>query len=70
MYNFQEEDFHTYYVGYSSILVHNKCEGGKISKTYERPSGYRKGVRDKVWENAKDKNGKVLKIEEYQENSY
>jgi predicted ribonuclease toxin of YeeF-YezG toxin-antitoxin module len=28
-------------------------KGGK-SKTYERPSGYRKEVREKVWENAKN----------------
>lgn len=28
-------------------------------KKYKRPSGYRKGLRDKVWENAKDADGKV-----------
>ena len=26
-YNFEVEDFHTYYVGENSILVHNKCSG-------------------------------------------
>lgn len=25
MYNFEVEDFHTYYVGESSVLVHNLC---------------------------------------------
>ncbi|WP_084160743.1 T7SS effector LXG polymorphic toxin [Terribacillus saccharophilus] len=30
-----------------------------ISKTYSRPSGFRKGVRDKVWEKAKNTEGKV-----------
>ena len=25
MYNFQVEDFHTYYVGEEPVLVHNKC---------------------------------------------
>ncbi len=28
-------------------------------KTYKRPSGYRKGVRDEVWDNAKDSDGIV-----------
>lgn len=30
VYNFEVEDFHTYYVGYSSVLVHNAC-GPKVS---------------------------------------
>lgn len=25
VYNFEVEDFHTYFVGESSVLVHNKC---------------------------------------------
>jgi RHS repeat-associated protein len=29
-------------------------KGSEEKKTYERPSGYRKGVQDKVWENAKE----------------
>ena len=53
VYNFQVEDFHTYYVGDICVLVHN------ASDTYQRPSGYRKGVRDKVWEEAKGKDGIV-----------
>ena len=47
LYNFQVEDFHTYYVGSFRILVHNPGDA------YKRPSGYRKGVRDKTWEEAK-----------------
>ncbi|MGM9681215.1 MAG: polymorphic toxin-type HINT domain-containing protein, partial [Eubacteriales bacterium] len=31
-YNFEVEDFHTYYVGDTEVLVHNKCEG---SGSYE-----------------------------------
>ena len=27
VYNFEVEDFHTYYVGSESVLVHNKCGG-------------------------------------------
>lgn len=27
VYNFEVEDFHTYFVGESSVLVHNKCSG-------------------------------------------
>jgi hypothetical protein len=30
-----------------------------IPKTYERPSGYRKGVREEAWERAKGPDGKV-----------
>ena len=30
-----------------------------IPKTYQRPSGFRKGVREKVWEDAKGPDGKV-----------
>src|SRR5262249_43204965 len=30
-----------------------------VPKTYERPSGFRKGVREKVWEKAKGPDGKV-----------
>ncbi|WP_225231286.1 T7SS effector LXG polymorphic toxin [Solibacillus faecavium] len=32
----------------------------KIDKTYRRPSGYRKGVRDKAWEKAKGADGEVI----------
>ncbi len=31
-----------------------------IPKTYDRPSGFRKGVREEVWESAKGPDGKVL----------
>ncbi len=32
-YNFEVEDFHTYYVGENYILVHNACSGGTTTKT-------------------------------------
>jgi predicted ribonuclease toxin of YeeF-YezG toxin-antitoxin module len=35
-----------------------KCPGSK-SDRYSRPSGYRRGMRDRVWEMAKGKDGKV-----------
>ena len=38
VYNFQVEDFHTYYVGNNSILVHNKCIHPK-EKGVENPDG-------------------------------
>ena len=47
VYYFQVEDFHTYHVGKCRLLVHNAGDA------YKRPSGYRKGVRDKTWEEAK-----------------
>ena len=47
VYNFQVEDFHTYHVGKCRLLVHNAGDA------YKRPSCYRKGVRDKTWEEAK-----------------
>ena len=28
VYNFHVEDYHTYYVGNTSVLVHNFCDGG------------------------------------------
>ncbi|WP_399627952.1 T7SS effector LXG polymorphic toxin [Sporosarcina sp. SG10008] len=41
--------------------VENKSKGtGKIEKTYSRPSGYRKGVRDEAWDKAKGAKGKVI----------
>ena len=30
VYNFEVEDFHTYYVGKESILVHNSCDSEKV----------------------------------------
>ena len=47
VYNFQVEEYHTYFVGENCILVHNAGD------LYSRPSGYRKGVRDKTWNEAK-----------------
>ncbi len=36
LYNFEVEDFHTYYVGYESVLVHNKCTNTNwINKTHK-----------------------------------
>ena len=32
VYNFEVEDFHTYYVGDTSVLVHNKCSNGSVGK--------------------------------------
>ena len=36
VYNFEVEEFHTYYVGYAGILVHNKCwEDGTVKVNRE-----------------------------------
>lgn len=39
--------------------IKNVDKGSIVEKTYSRPSGFRKGVRDEVWEKAKDTEGKV-----------
>lgn len=44
---------------YNNIVGGSSGGAGNIEKTYKRPSGFRKGVRDKVWDNAKDANGEV-----------
>ena len=43
VYNFQVEDFHTYYVGEQFVLVHNAGDN------YSRPTKFRKGIKEKVW---------------------
>ena len=46
--------------GYSLAKLSHACFGGKNNvvdasdDTYQRPAGYRKGVRDQVWENARE----------------
>ncbi|SFV04662.1 LXG domain of WXG superfamily protein [Butyrivibrio sp. INlla21] len=35
-------------------------DGLNSQVSYDRPSGFRKGVRDKVWDNAKNSNGDVI----------
>ena len=39
VYNFEVEDWHTYFVGSSKILVHNKCSMTKLSKQYLKQNG-------------------------------
>lgn len=34
VYNFEVEDFHTYYVGENSVLTHNKCKAKKVPKKH------------------------------------
>ena len=51
VYNFDVEDFHTYYVGHESVLVHNKC--GEV-KTWINHDTYNK-VRNKLGKNVVDK---------------
>ena len=45
VYNFQVEDYHTYYVGKSAVLVHNTC--GKNSSS--RGVGGKGWVGNKTW---------------------
>ncbi len=35
-YNFEVEDYHTYYAGENSILVHNKCAEAYLNEVLER----------------------------------
>ena len=52
VYNFEVEDFHTYFVSDANVLVHNKCPKKKAySKSRPR---YAKGQVEQVWKNAKD----------------
>ena len=61
VYNFEVEDFHTYYVGDSSVLVHNACtpklNPGKFTKMRGN-QGY------------KDKNGNFWKIDKLHKDHY
>ena len=43
VYNFEVEDFHTYYVGTDSVLVHNKC-GGSASTDLGRQGEASSGI--------------------------
>ena len=49
-YNFEVEEFHTYYVAESNILAHNKCNIDKQFKTYEEAEKY---FYDELGEGAK-----------------
>ncbi|WP_284694006.1 GH-E family nuclease [Paraclostridium ghonii] len=70
-YNLTVEDNHNYYTGKDEALTHNtllkkNCKNAikKVTEnkevSYKRPSGFRKGVRDTVWDNAKNSNGDVI----------
>ncbi|MGE7602400.1 T7SS effector LXG polymorphic toxin [Peribacillus sp. NPDC097675] len=41
------------------ITSKNQASKANVEKTYNRPSGFRKGVRDEVWEKAKSTDGNV-----------
>ena len=43
VYNFEVEDYHTYYVGTDGVLVHNECGDTAIAKKlgYDKVKGYR-----------------------------
>jgi hypothetical protein len=72
VYNMCVEEYHTYFVGHQvwgfAVWSHNIGCGPKGSNSggsnapntsYERPSGFRKGVRDQVWAHAKGAGGRV-----------
>ena len=42
-YNFEVEDYHTYFVGENSILVHNKCRGWQRKKYWKKEATNLKG---------------------------
>ena len=39
VYNFEVEDWHTYFVGKNNVLVHNKCSLTKIQDSYLKKKG-------------------------------
>ena len=45
VYNFEVADFHTYYVGESSVLVHNECIGTGGTKDYSVHNSRRAAFR-------------------------
>ena len=45
-YNFEVEDYHTYYVGESALLVHNSCWGGEF---FYKGIGRQKSI-DHIWD--------------------
>ena len=44
VYNFEVEDFHTYYVGVSSVLVHNKCDATFVPEKYWTRNASKVGI--------------------------
>ena len=50
VYNFEVEDFHTYYVGDTSVLVHNMCAKKADIKQVEAAAKKLKLDRDARWE--------------------
>jgi len=51
-FNFEVEGWHTYFVGKTGVWVHND------SVDYSRPSNFRDGVKDKVWQDAEKEYGR------------
>jgi hypothetical protein len=56
VYNWRVADYHTYFVSATeegeSVWAHNAGGCGDGEDTYSRPSGFREGVRDEVWNSA------------------
>ena len=85
-YNFEVEDFHTYYVGESDILVHNKCFRGdlmdatewtkKMSKGYDAhhvfPQKFKKDFVDAGFKDWNDakKYGQWWDLHDHRKNAY
>lgn len=45
VYNFEVEDFHTYFVGGYCVLVHNACDRGVGGKGWENDATWKKNVK-------------------------
>ena len=54
MYNFEVEDWHTYFVSEQNVLVHNSCSQGGKPRKGESFRGGKKGSRDQ-WYGYNDK---------------
>lgn len=66
VYNFEVEDFHTYYVSNSSILVHNMCEmNNKQATEAAKKLGYKKTTGNSSHGKAVFKNPKAPRSKRY-----
>lgn len=56
VYNFEVEDFHTYFVGENSVLAHNRCETWNEFQHENSGKGYSKKEMSEKWKAYKENN--------------
>ena len=57
VYNFEVEDYHTYFVGENGVFVHNRCEEGKIANSPESKPKNEDSVHGNSIESKKSQHG-------------